>query len=85
MGNSSLSLLFCPACHTYRVTAAVPASNLDAALCVLGTASLNYYFCFKYFGLTQKFPSTKLDEVGFSNYGLVVRSFLMVGNTSVLL
>lgn len=44
MGDSSLSLLFCPACHTYRVTAAVsasvPASNLDAALCVLRTATI---------------------------------------------
>lgn len=68
---------------SYRVAAAVsasvPASNLDAALCVLRSLQLLL--------LLQMllFDSTKLDKVTFSNYSLVFRSFLIVGNTSVLL
>lgn len=61
MGDSSLSLLFCP--HMYRVTAAVsasvPASNLDAALCVLRTASLQLLLLLQ----MLLFNSTKLDKV----------------------
>lgn len=52
---------------SYRVAAAVsasvPASNLDAALCVLRTASLQLLLLLQ----MLLFNSTKLDKVTFSN------------------